>query len=146
MRLTKKQRFTPFNNYELNFELNNGKLSPTGTQQDILNKLGQSEDILEEHKIETLEELNSLLSYAKQIKDIEKELGIDLITLFKALSQGVFLENGTKGVEHHPVFLCVFNGKWALGYEYSRKYGLQGWVLETEKYKKHWALTKEELL
>lgn len=79
-----------------------------------------------------------------QLEDIEEELGIDLITLFKALSQGVFLKNGNR-VEHHFVFLCKYQGKWALGYEYSMRYGLQGWCLETKKYKQHWAVSKEEL-
>ena len=43
-------------------------------------KLGQLEDILEGHNIEELDELDGLLWYIKRIKDIEKELGIDLMT------------------------------------------------------------------
>lgn len=43
-------------------------------------KLGQLENILEGHNIEKLEELDGLLWYIKRIKDIEKELGIDLMT------------------------------------------------------------------
>lgn len=78
------------------------------------------------------------------LENIEDELGIDLVTLFAALSQGVYFRNGDR-IEHRPVFLCKCDGKWALGYAYSMKYGLQGFVLETRKYKKHWALTKEEL-
>lgn len=84
--------------------------------------------------------LNELLEY----KVIEKEFGLDIPTIFLALMDGVWLKNGDK-LEHHFVFLCKWQGKWALGYEYSTKYGIQGWVLELAKYKKHWAIWKEDL-
>lgn len=56
----------------------------------ICEKLGQLEDILENHNIETLEQLDVLLSYVKQIKDIEKEFGIDLITYIKIMQDGFY--------------------------------------------------------
>ena len=51
----------------------------------IVDKLGKVEDILEDHNIKTLEELDSLLLYVKKIKTIEEELGIDLITFINIL-------------------------------------------------------------
>lgn len=50
-------------------------------------KLGQLEDILEGHNIEELDELDGLLWYIKRIKDIEKELGIDLMTFISNYRQ-----------------------------------------------------------
>ena len=79
-----------------------------------------------------------------QLEDIEEELGIDLLTLINALTHGVWLRNG-KRLEHHKVFLCKSDGDFALGYNWSDKYGLQGRCLKTKKYRQHWALTKEEL-
>ena len=75
----------------------------------------------------------------EQIEDIEEELGIDLVTLFKALKDGVYY-------------------KYKYGYEYRiskcRKCYLTGnrtLVVDYHTYKylcdygKTWALTKEEL-
>ncbi len=119
MRLTKKQRFTPFSNYELNFELDNGKLSPTGTQQDVINKLGQ-------------------------LEDIEEELGIDLITLFKALKNGIYakvyipMSFGAKEIK----FLNVEKTGLGLYKNFIRtNYGLY----QLKDYGETWALTREEL-
>lgn len=69
-------------------------------------KLGQLEDILEKYHIENIEELEILCKYAEsvrewmsiykekmyKIRDIEEELGIDLITLFKALRDGIYFK------------------------------------------------------
>lgn len=49
---------------------------------EMYNKLADLEDILEGHSIETLKEFDGLLWYAKQIKKIEDELGVDLVTFF----------------------------------------------------------------
>ncbi len=59
-------------------------LEPGRNEQECVYKLGNLEDILEKHNIETSKELDGLLCYVKEIKKIEKELGADLITLFKA--------------------------------------------------------------
>ena len=45
------------------------------------------ENILEGHNIEKLEELDGLLWYIKRIKDIEKELGVDLMTFISNYRQ-----------------------------------------------------------
>lgn len=77
--------------------------------EDVVDKLGQLEDILEKHYILTFEELeiciengektldefvkwreNRFCELVKPYKDIEEELGIDLITLFKAMKNGIW--------------------------------------------------------
>lgn len=136
---------------------NNDKLYPI---REICNKLGQLEDILQNHNIETLEELDGLLWYVKQIKNIEEELGIDLITLFKALRNGVWikifpkLKNGGS-VIHVPCGLAIVE----IGGGVGKTFGLEFYintkrrylVLDTRRdndlkdYGKTWALTKEEL-
>ncbi len=122
---------------------------------DAINKLGQLEDILEKYKIDTNEELEILCKYAKdvrywmsiykekmfEIRRIEDELGIDLITLFKALKQGgVYVKNGITedtAIKMHSFQICGDNN------------GITIWSqikLNAEDYGKTWALTKEELL
>ena len=106
-----------------------------------INKLGQLEDILEGHNIETLEELDGLLWYIKKIKDIEEELGIDLITLLKALTKGIYRKTKNEIVFYNPTSLSITKTPhlgWAL---YHRSYTR----LFPKDYGKTWALTKEEL-
>lgn len=105
------------------------------------NKLGQLEDILEVHNIETVKELNSLLSYVKQIKNIQKELGIDLITLFKALKNGIWIydTNGIKMFTGHFQNGLVFNYCSQPSIQYVDR------LFYLNDYGKTWALTKEEL-
>ena len=72
-----------------------------------------------------------------QLEDIEEELGIDLITLFKALKNGVYV----KGLGYFRYADFDFEGKVIIygdidpicGNEFLSDYG------------KTWALTKEEL-
>ena len=80
--------------------------------------------------------------YAKlaDLEDIEEELGIDLITLFKALKQGgVYVKEGNK----------VDWGLMMKGFEIvgnGNEISLWSQVkLEPKDYGKIWALTKEEL-
>ena len=81
-----------------------------------VNKLGQLEDILEKYGIENLTNLDVIL--AKNFAEEEivrwynsttKELGVELTTLFKALRDGVFInDDGSvykdyiKSIEHWP--------------------------------------------
>ena len=81
-----------------------------------------------------------------QLEDIEEELGIDLITLFKALKNGIWVKYDSdfgitgkpkiKIVKDTATEICFRNGKWYIqeGEELLKNYG------------KTWALTKEELL
>lgn len=156
MRLTKKVIYKDnyinehFPSYDANLQDNSD--IKTRLMQ-ITDKFGKLEDILEGHNIETLEELDGLLWYAKRIKDIEKELAIDLITLFKAVNDGFYY---TK-----PHLIKSDNGNYSIHYVGTKARGIRlcgfGWCLtffdETGKqdiipirtYKKNWALTREEL-
>lgn len=105
------------------------------------NKLGQLEDILDGHNIETLEELDNLLSYVKQIKTIEEEIGIDLVTLFKAFNCIWYKKGNELKVSCHIALI-----DWAIYVlEESMTIG-DGICLHFQEYGKTWALTKEELL
>ena len=91
-----------------------------------------------------------------QLKSIEKELGIDLITLYKAFRYGIYVKKGK-----HNGFVAPQDLKGRLGWqrivdfankeEYSRPYevrlifGKTGICLSSLSYGKDWALTKEEL-
>ena len=85
-----------------------------------------------------------------ELEDIEEELGIDLITLFKILKSKEVIYKRKRGVLYHETTLekYIILGL-AFGDEY---YGL--WVydkfgdemlLYTKDYGKTWALTREEL-
>ena len=87
-----------------------------------------------------------------QLEDIEDELGIDLITLFKALKNGIYVKE-----EHLPKspirFIVpdelVFDTEYLYQLKFCRAYTK---LRETcypfyfKDYGKTWALTKEELL
>lgn len=80
-----------------------------------------------------------------QLEDIEDKLGIDLITLFKALKNGCWYihNDGHKYYEFCKKPSLVINwNNWCLRFDYEHNY-------ELTKYKDKengWALTKEELL
>ena len=80
-----------------------------------------------------------------QLEDIEEELGIDLITLFKALEKGIVVCcNNTFGGERN-VFILLTPDRLSIEYKWKclRK-GTQKFYFKD--YGKTWALTKEELL
>lgn len=68
----------------------------------------------------------------EQYKEIEEELGIDLVTLFKALKNGIYGKIGNKN-EH---ILAPH-----LSWHYREIY-----IFKIKDYGKTWALTKEKLL
>lgn len=91
-----------------------------------------------------------------RLTDIEKELGIDLVTVFRALKDGIYYKNDEDEIEHfipdnrcHLVLDC--NGSvdglnyWLLSIVnvVTNKYVDDFWL---DKYGLTWALTKEELL
>ena len=89
----------------------------------------------EQHKAICGKAAMELIEYKK----IEKELGIDLITLFKALKDGVYVNTKWNGImlfEHTR--LVKYKNGWRLLSE--------GSVFYLTTYGKTWALTKEELL
>ena len=74
------------------------------------------------------------------LENIEEELGIDLVTLFKALKCGVCIKDegyfNNTDIYFHPLemeFVIEWANKDNMGYECLKDYG------------KTWALTKEEL-
>lgn len=78
-----------------------------------------------------------------QLEDIEDELGIDLITLLKAVKDGVY-------VKHCYDTPCEHIDYEPFRVDYWKDYieGKEGWLIcgfEPEDYGKYWALTKEEL-
>lgn len=88
-----------------------------------------------------------------QLEDIEDELGIDLITLFKALKQGAwFIDPRNKNKFFAMCSLCSkIDGKFECAQEELRFNGfiildqLFGLGYDLKNYGKTWALTKEEL-
>ena len=92
-----------------------------------------------------------------QLEDIEEELEIDLITLFKALKNGIWSKKGDK-VEKIEItdnlrLVLDCNGStdktnyWILDYydmNSNRTESIDNWWIDD--YGKTWALTKEELL
>ena len=80
-----------------------------------------------------------------QLEDIEEELGIDLATLFKALKNGIYDKKENRNVRVDLVYHSHLK-KLVLWYEdYERGPYYNGCYL-FEEYGKDWALTKEELL
>lgn len=72
-----------------------------------------------------------------KLEDIEDELGIDLITLFNALKNGIWLKNKDKSIEHKFVVLRCYTDKFYLIYNEGCN--------DFSYYGKTWALTKKEL-
>ena len=93
---------------------------------------------------------NEAIDKLGEHEDIEEELGIDLITLFKALTQGVYAKYT---VVWEPEIKKEI-GKFSVCLV-RNLFGLKGWFImagckepdfwELNEYGKTWALTKEEL-
>lgn len=136
-------------------------------------KLGQLEDIEEEFEIDDIEDLrdrltkykflanhnmscvdvdayNLMLEDLNRYHSIEKELGIDLLTLFKALKDGIWTWNDEEHKEHFfekPLGLTKFIMENKYDEIETDTYRLVGVdYYELKDYGKTWALTKEELL
>ena len=88
-----------------------------------------------------------------RLEDIEEELGIDLVTLFKALEQGAwFVDKRNKNIFFAKCTLCSkLDGKFECTQEEMKFNGfiileqLFGLGYELKDYGKTWALTREEL-
>lgn len=119
-------------------------------------KLGQLEDILEKYNIDTNDELEVLCKYVEdvkhwkaiheekmlEIKRIEEELGIDLITLFKALKNGIYWKDDNGKLYYFDLKGSVldFNEKMIVDNPIDDIYG-ETFLLKD--YGKTWSLTKE---
>ena len=100
---------------------------------------------------EAIDRENIVLTKLKHYEDIEEELGIDLITLFKALKdrQVIFkhiygLKKPKIYLETHKIAGLLFDGKNYGLWLYDNGYGDE-FCVYTKDYGKTWALTKEEL-
>ena len=89
-----------------------------------------------------------------QLEDIEEELGIDLITLFKALKEGFYgTSYGTSKEEKHfvsyyelsDIDIKKYDGKIAFIYYLGNMSYSDFIVYKLEDYGNTWALTREEL-
>ena len=78
-----------------------------------------------------------------QLEDIEDELGIDLITLFKALKDGIYVKVNRK--IDFIRYVSIFKKRKRHLYSSSTFWGKYDIGL-IKDYGKTWALTKEELL
>ena len=74
-----------------------------------------------------------------QLEDIEEELGIDLITLFKALKNGIWIQDlMSLGIQSVSIHYSKEEGIYLYNYFFENCY-------DFKDYGKTWALTKEEL-
>ena len=91
-----------------------------------------------------------VLTKLKHYEDIEEELGIDLITLFKALKNGIYLKFGSEKItgvyyEHRAILPRHFDKDYK-GYFIDLQLELSiNFNFYFKDYGKTWALTKEEL-
>ena len=80
-----------------------------------------------------------------QLEDIEEELGIDLVTLFKALKKGIFVAyDSSFGMANKPKIKIVKDKATGICYR-NKKWYIQEDETLIKDYGKTWALTKEEI-
>lgn len=117
----------------------------------LLKNLRQSN--IDDQEVEgiLLDIIEEELKEHRLLKKLEEELGIDLITLFKALKdkQVIFkhiygLKKPKIYLETHKIAGLLFDGKNYDLWLYDNGYGNQ-FCAYTKDYGKTWALTKEEL-
>ena len=121
-----------------------------------MNRLTKKNDIgyLPAYERETKENYYDLVRKLGALEDIEEELGIDLITLFKALKDGinVYYEDEERYKFHNDLRIEYHKTLgWGLVYIYGSccrndmPMMLDMEFYELKGYGKTWALTKEEL-
>lgn len=95
--------------------------------------------------------VNDAVNKLSALEDIEEELGIDLITLFKALKDGVYHWHINVYGNYNMNFITKVFKEVELDisskklYHISEISGTPTWELKLKDYGKTWALTKEEL-
>ena len=80
-----------------------------------------------------------LLQVIGKYEDLEEELGIDLITLFKALKSGVWYREWKEPIKHTCGLRLLKSGKSCWGLDNKNYY------FPLEEYSKTWSLRKEDL-
>lgn len=116
------------------------------TDEEILNKLGQYEDIEDAIGISLIDYFKGIsfdINKNNQYLKLEEELGIDLITLFKALKDGIYAYDHANNIDHMKILNVFYDTK-----DMECKTDFDGDIFEYDfaDYGKTWALTKEELL
>ena len=76
-----------------------------------------------------------------ELEDIEDKLGIDLVTLFKALENGIYKKDDLDCC--FETKLRFIRGEWYLAQPFDENYAH---IVRTKDYRKTWGLDKEELL
>ena len=86
------------------------------------------------------QDISNAIEKLGQLEDIEEELGIDLITLFKALKNGIWIQDlMSLGIQSVSIHYSEEEGIYLYNYFFENCY-------DFKDYGKTWALTKEELL
>ena len=86
---------------------------------------------------------NDCIQKLGQLEDIEDELGIDLITLFQALNNGIWIK---KRGERKDILFFYEDVNLYKDYLYVCPIDIYDERVSIHQYGKTWALTKEELL
>ena len=126
------------------------KFSIVGTEKPKKNTFEYATKVYLENAIELLKDS---MVYA----EIEKEIGIDLITLFKALTNGIWIKGVADANSRNKIIfvrptLYMLGKKLVVGFviPYAKRTNKEGNYFGTVRYfdgyGKTWALTKEELL
>ena len=90
------------------------------------------------------DDTKELVNKLGQLEDVEEELGIDLITLFKAFSQGIYVkELGRKTTVWK--YVDDEGGKYLGAWHNDFEKEHNTIFVHLKDYGKTWALTKEEL-
>lgn len=111
-------------------------------------KESKGESFCEAYK-KPLKAIEKDLDKLARFKEIEDELGIDLIILFKALKNGFYYYAINSGEPNTIMFADPENESCSVEYYNKGNYGI-AWagvdVAYIEDYGKTWSLTREELL
>lgn len=94
-----------------------------------------------------INEMTDVFNKLGQLEDIEEELGIDLVILFKALKYGVYyFTNGTQLTRDYVWLISNYvSGGFHEKLSYSFITAFEKQSLLFNDYGKTWAITKEEL-
>ena len=90
-------------------------------------------------------DFNELAQKLGQYEDLEAELGIDLITLFKALKDGIYVDLNSfiKHISINDLSLKFYVKRWYLGFYHSLNGGT--FYVDLKDYGKTWALSRYDL-
>lgn len=111
------------------------------TRLTVSNKLFPSgEQMLKGYSDKYVQAMANKLS---NLEDIEDELGIELITLYKALKKGIYIKNQSQTTYPLALLRTHYSNNTARYYVFDNGKEKE---IKLNKYGKTWALTKEELL